>query len=134
MRPRLRFPLLALAALGLAGAPTPCRAQSRTALRAAAAPQARPAPTRVAPRAVLGGGPPSYATYAATGTLVGAGVGLAIGFVSYNRSRCNDCWTPDALVPVAGAVAGAVLGFAVGSLVYAGARGDWERRRAGGAR
>lgn len=60
-----------------------------------------------------------FRRYALWGAGIGSGVGLAAGWYSmrYNNG-CADCFTPDAAIPLTGAVLGSAFGFLVGSVVY----------------
>ena len=121
-------PVLAAALLALL--PAAARAQAdeardpHVALRPAApatvvaappadAPPPRPNETVVVRRA------PSYRRDALRGTLVGTGVGLAVGVLAYrnNERKCEGCVGNDA-IPVIVTGVGTVLGFVAGSVAY----------------
>jgi|SRR5687768_1623331 len=78
---------------------------------------------------------PSRGRYVAIGAAVGATVGLTIGLVSKARSsECTDCITPTSLIPVAGAVAGALVGAVGGLFTYAHHDDDARGARSRSAR
>lgn len=94
-------------------APRP--AAPTTVGRAVAADTAAPRPNgtvRVAPA-------PSYRRDAVRGTLIGTGVGLAVGVLAYrnNERKCEGCAWNDA-IPVLVTGLGTVLGFVTGSAVH----------------
>lgn len=78
---------------------------------------------------------PPRGRYVAIGAAVGATVGLTIGLVSKARSsECTDCMIPTSLIPVAGAVAGALVGAVGGLFTYANHDDDARSARSRPAR
>ena len=78
---------------------------------------------------------PSRGRYVAIGVAVGATVGLAIGLVSKARSsECTDCMIPTSVIPVAGAVAGTLVGAVGGLFTWANHDDDARRARSRTAR
>lgn len=138
----IRLSLAGAAGALLALAPAPVRAQEALvaerpaalttfARDTAATDVAPPRPNetvRVAPA-------PSYRRYAVRGTLIGTGVGLAVGALAHrnNERKCHGCVGNDA-IPFIVSGAGAVLGFVGGSVAWL-VRADAKPAEAGaGAR